>query len=62
MRSESGLPPPDWTWPFLVQTGAGRIWLGRFLAAIRPRWSMRDQLRSEDAASSSAERTEDASS
>ena len=50
-RSESGLPPRDWTWQFLVQTGVGRIWLGRFLAAIRPRWSMRDQLRSEDVAS-----------
>ena len=48
----------DWTWQFLVQTGVGRIWLGRFLAAIRPRWSMRDQLRSEDVASS-AERTQD---
>ena len=60
-RSESGLPPPDWTWQFLVQTGVGRIWLGRFLVAIRPRWSMRDQLRSEDVASS-VERTQDAGS
>ena len=47
-RSAGVHPPADWTWQFLVQTGAGRIWLGRFLAAIRPRWSMRDQLRSED--------------
>ena len=51
-RSAGVHPPADWTWRFLVQTGAGRIWLGRFLAVIRPRWSMRDQLRSEDVASS----------
>ena len=57
-RSAGVHPPTDWTWQFLVQTGAGRIWLGRFLAAIRPRWSMRDQLRSEDV-ESSEERPQD---
>ena len=31
-----------------MRTGAGRLWLGRFLVAVRPRWSMRDQLRSEE--------------
>ena len=51
----------DWTWEFLVRTGGGRLWLGRFLVAIRPRWSMRDQLRpavettSEEAAAAEAE-------
>ena len=58
-RGTSDHPLVDWTWQFLVQTGAGRIWLGRFLAAIRPRWSMRDQLRSE-AEASSEERPQDA--
>ena len=60
-RSESGLPPTGWTWQFLVQTGVGCIWLERFLAAIHPHWSMLDQLRLEDVASS-AERTQDESS
>ena len=44
--SERASTPPGWTWEFLVRTGAGRLWLGRFLMAIRPRWSMQDQLRS----------------
>ena len=39
--------PPSlaWTWEFLVGSTEGRLWLGRFLVAVRPRWSMRDQFR-----------------
>ena len=39
--------PPTWGWDFLVGTSRGRLWLGRFLVAVRPRWSMRDQFQSE---------------
>ena len=39
--------PPIWGWDFLVGTPRGRVWLGRFLAAVRPHWTMRDQLQSE---------------
>ena len=51
--------PPTWTWQFLVQTGEGRVWLGRFLAAIRPRWGMRDQLRTAVEMSTAEETAED---
>ena len=43
----SGEAPPMWGWDFLVGSSGGRLWLGRFLVAVRPRWSMRDQFRSE---------------
>ena len=46
---------PAWTWEFLVTSQMGRVWLGRFLVAIRPHWSMRDQIRSEVVATSSEE-------
>ena len=36
---------PTWSWAYLVGSPAGRIWLGRFLVAVRPRWTMRDQFR-----------------
>ena len=39
--------PPTWGWEFLVGTSRGRVWLGRFLVAVRPRWTMRDQFHSE---------------
>ena len=39
----SGAPQLGWTWDFLVASMRGRLWLGRFLAAVRPRWRMRDQ-------------------
>ena len=38
---------PTWGWDFLVGSSGGRLWLGRFLVAVRPRWSMRDQFRPE---------------
>ena len=44
-RSRISSPQPVWTWEFLVGSTAGRLWLGRFLVAVRPRWSMRDQFR-----------------
>ena len=44
---EIGAAPPTWGWDFLVGTSMGRLWLGRFLVAVRPRWSMRDQFQSE---------------
>ena len=44
--TETDGPPPTWGWDFLVGTSRGRLWLGRFLVAVRPRWSMRDQFRS----------------
>ena len=44
-RSRVGYPQPEWTWAFLVGSNAGRLWLGRFLVAVRPRWTMRDQFR-----------------
>ena len=44
---ETGAAPPTWGWDFLVGTSMGRLWLGRFLVAVRPRWSMRDQFQSE---------------
>ena len=44
-RSRMGSPQPAWTWEFLVASTEGRLWLGRFLVAVRPRWSMRDQFR-----------------
>ena len=28
--------PPTWGWDFLVGTPGGRVWLGRFLVAVRP--------------------------
>lgn len=43
----------DWTWEYLVGTDRGRLWLGRFLVSIRPRWSMRDQFHSNGASGSS---------
>ena len=43
---EEGISP-TWGWDFLVGTAGGRLWLGRFLVAIKPRWTMRDQLQSE---------------
>ena len=39
--------PPIWGWDFLVGTPRGRVWLGQFLATVRPHWTMRDQLQSE---------------
>ena len=46
-RSEGdSLPPPAWTWEYLVMSTEGRVWLGRFLALIRPHWGMPDQLQS----------------
>ena len=42
-----GAPVAAWTWEFLVGCRAGRLWLGRFLVAIRPRWHIPDQIRSE---------------
>ena len=44
---EEGGVPPNWGWDFLVGTSRGRLWLGRFLVVVRPRWTMRDQLQSE---------------
>ena len=44
---EEGGVPPNWGWDFLVGTSRGRLWLGRFLIAVRPRWTMRDQFQSE---------------
>ena len=38
---------PAWTWDFLVGSSRGRLWLGRFLVAVRPRWRMRDQFRAD---------------
>ena len=40
-------PVAAWTWEFLVGCRAGRLWLGRFLVAIRPRWHIPNQIRSE---------------
>ena len=42
----TGEEPPTWGWDFLVGSSGGRLWLGRFLVAVRPRWSMRDQFHS----------------
>ena len=42
-----GEAPPTWGWDFLVGSSGGRLWLGRFLVAVQPRWSMRDQFRFE---------------
>ena len=42
----TGEEPPTWEWDFLVGSSGGRLWLGRFLVAVRPRWSMRDQFHS----------------
>ena len=42
-RSGVGSPQHEWTWAFLVGSNAGRLWLGRFLVAVRPRWTMRHQ-------------------
>ena len=44
--AEGGVPP-TWGWDYLVGTSRGRLWLGRFLVVVRPRWTMRDQLPSE---------------
>ena len=44
-RSRIVFPQPAWTWEFLVASTEGRLWLGRFLVAVHPRWSMRDQFR-----------------
>ena len=46
---------PAWTWDFLVGTVRGRLWLGRFLVAVRPRWRMRDQFRVATGAESAQE-------
>lgn len=54
-RDGNSSPPPAWTWEFLVMTTEGRVWLGRFLALIRPRWGMRDQFRSGTEEETSAE-------
>ena len=43
--SREGETTPSWTWDFLVGSVRGRLWLGRFLVAVRPRWRMQDQLR-----------------
>ena len=51
----TGEAPPTWGWDFLVGSSGGRLWLGRFLVAVRPRWSMRDQFHSESGDSASAE-------
>ena len=52
LRAE-GQPPQgegtltaEWTWEFLVECPIGRLWLGRFLVAIRPRWKVSDQIQS----------------
>ena len=52
----TGEGPPTWGWDFLVGSSRGRLWLGRFLVAVRPRWSMRDQFHfgSSDSASEEA--------
>ena len=36
-------PSAGWTWEFLVVSPRGRLWLGRFLSSVRPRWRMQDQ-------------------
>ena len=38
-----GPPEPQWTWEFLVGLTKGRLWLDRFLVALRPSWTMQDQ-------------------
>ena len=57
--STEGAVTPAWTWEFLVDTMRGRLWLGRFLVAVRPRWRMRDQLRvnSEEQSTHEADQT-----
>ena len=45
--TEEGATVPTWGWDFLVGTTGGRLWLGRFLTAIKPRWTMRDQLQAD---------------
>ena len=45
--TEEGEIVPTWGWDFLVGTTGGRLWLGRFLTAIKPRWTMRDQLQTD---------------
>ena len=47
LYTATGAEPPTWGWAFLVGSSGGRLWLGRFLVAVRPRWSMRDQLHSD---------------
>ena len=42
---------PTWGWDSLVGTTGGRLWLGRFLTTIKPRWTMRDQLQTDSSAS-----------
>ena len=46
---------PAWTWDFLVGSAKGRLWLGRFLVGVRPRWRMRDQFRADISDASSIE-------
>ena len=36
-------PPPECTWAFLLGSTKGRLWLGRLLVTVRPRWTMRNQ-------------------
>ena len=45
--TEEGVFPPIWGWDFLVCTSEGRFWLGRFLVAVRPRWTMHDHFQFE---------------
>ena len=47
LTTATGEAPPTWGWDFLVGSSGDRLWLGRFLVAVRPRWSMRDQFHSE---------------
>ena len=42
--TEEGETVPTWGWDFLVGTTSGKLWLVRFLTAIKSRWTMRDQL------------------
>ena len=53
--SIEGAVTPAWTWDFLVGTARGRLWLGRFLVGVRPRWRMRDQFRAATGAESTQE-------
>ena len=55
LTTATGEGPPTWGWDFLVGSSGGRLWLGRFLVAVRPRWSMRDQFHSGSSDSASEE-------
>ena len=46
-NTEARVVPTTWGWDVLVGTSGGRSWLGRFLVAGRPRWTMQDLFQSE---------------